>query len=90
VFGDLQLKVTHRQFCDAKSWQVSSSRQLAYGLFASLFLMPLFAAGATLKVGDRAPDFALPDQDGKIIKLSDFRGKKAVVLAFYIRASTPG
>jgi cytochrome oxidase Cu insertion factor (SCO1/SenC/PrrC family) len=69
---------------------VSSSKQLADGLFVGLFLMPLFAVGATLKVGDRAPDFALPDQEGKIMKLSDFQGKSAVVLAFYIRASTPG
>ena len=52
--------------------------------------MPLFAAGATLQVGDRAPDFALPDQNGKLVKLQDFRGRKSVVLAFYLRASTPG
>ncbi len=47
-------------------------------------------AAAPLKVGDRAPDFALPDQHGSTVKLSDFRGKKSVVLAFYIKASTPG
>jgi len=52
--------------------------------------MPLFATAATLKVGDRAPDFSLPDQSGQLIKLEDFRGKKFVVLAFYLRASTPG
>jgi peroxiredoxin Q/BCP len=52
-------------------------------------LFPLISK-AELKVGDRAPDFALPDQNGKIVRLSDFRGKKAVVLAFYIKASTPG
>jgi len=45
---------------------------------------------ATLKVGDKAPDFALPDQNGATVKLSRFRGKKSVVLAFYIRAFTPG
>ena len=45
---------------------------------------------AQLKVGDRAPDFALQDQKGQTIKLSDYLGKKSVVLAFYIRASTPG
>ena len=45
---------------------------------------------ATLEVGDKAPDFALPDQDGATVKLSGFRGKKSVVLAFYIRAFTPG
>ena len=52
-------------------------------------LFPLFSK-AVLKVGDPAPDFALTDQQGHTVRLSDFRGKKAVVLAFYIKASTPG
>lgn len=43
-----------------------------------------------LKVGDRAPDFTLPDQNGKPVKLSDFLGKKNVVLAFYVLAFTGG
>ena len=47
-------------------------------------------AKASLKVGDAAPDFALPDQSGATVRLSHFRGKKSVVLAFYIRAGTPG
>jgi peroxiredoxin len=38
---------------------------------------------AEIKVGDMAPDFTLKDQDQKDVKLSDFRGKKNVVLAFY-------
>jgi peroxiredoxin Q/BCP len=42
-----------------------------------------------LKAGDPAPDFALPDQHGKTVKLSDFRGKK-VIIYFYPRADTPG
>ena len=56
----------------------------------SILLMPLFGTSADLKVGDRAPDFALPDQNGNVVKLADFRGKKYVILAFYPRASTPG
>ena len=52
-------------------------------------LFPLTST-AQLKVGDRAPDFALQDQKGQTIRLSDFHGKKSVVLAFYIKASTPG
>lgn len=44
----------------------------------------------SLKVGDRAPDFTLSDQDGSPVTLSDFLGKKNVVLAFYVLASTPG
>ena len=47
-------------------------------------------ATTQLKVGDMAPDFTLPDQDGKPVKLSDFRGKKSVVLAFYVLAFTGG
>jgi cytochrome oxidase Cu insertion factor (SCO1/SenC/PrrC family) len=44
----------------------------------------------TLKVGDVAPDFTLPDTDNKPVKLSDFRGKKTVVLAFFVAAFTGG
>jgi peroxiredoxin Q/BCP len=42
-----------------------------------------------LKVGDKAPDFIVNDQDGDPVKLSDLRGKK-VVLYFYPRDLTPG
>ena len=52
--------------------------------------LPPSQAAKTLQTGDRAPDFALPDQSGRIIKLADYRGRKTVVLAFYIKASTPG
>lgn len=46
--------------------------------------------GVTLKVGDKAPDFTLPDHNGNDTKLSDFQGKKNVVLAFYVLAFTGG
>lgn len=42
-----------------------------------------------LNVGDRAPDFSLPDTDGNLVNLSDFKGKR-VVLYFYPRDNTPG
>ena len=42
-----------------------------------------------LSVGDRAPEFTLPDQDGNPVSLSRLRGK-TVVLYFYPRADTPG
>ena len=60
------------------------------------WLISLLALGAVTggaeppRVGDRAPDFALTDQTGSTVRLSDFRGKKSVVLAFYIKAYTPG
>ena len=42
-----------------------------------------------LNIGDPAPDFALADQEGNTVKLSDFLGKK-VLLYFYPKADTPG
>jgi peroxiredoxin Q/BCP len=43
----------------------------------------------TLKVGDKAPNFKAKDQDGNVISLNDYKGKK-LVLFFYPKASTPG
>ncbi|MEW2483179.1 thioredoxin-dependent thiol peroxidase [Mycobacterium sp. NPDC049093] len=42
-----------------------------------------------LEVGDTAPAFSLPDADGNIVKLSDYKGRKVIVY-FYPAASTPG
>jgi peroxiredoxin len=42
----------------------------------------------TLKVGDSAPDFSLRDQDGNAVSLSDYQGKKNVVLVFHPLAFT--
>lgn len=42
-----------------------------------------------LQAGDKAPDFNLPDKDGNMVRLSDFKGKKVVVY-FYPKDSTPG
>ena len=42
-----------------------------------------------LNVGDRAPEFALADKDGREVKLSDFAGRR-VVLYFYPKDNTPG
>jgi cytochrome oxidase Cu insertion factor (SCO1/SenC/PrrC family) len=58
----------------------------APGSFAQQAAAPI----TSLKVGDLAPDFTLPDQNGKPVRLSDFRGKKNVVLAFYVLAFTGG
>jgi len=43
-----------------------------------------------LKVGDMAPDFSLRSSDGNLVKLSDYRGKQNVILAFYVLAFTGG
>jgi thioredoxin-dependent peroxiredoxin len=43
-----------------------------------------------IKVGDAAPEFDLTDSAGKRVRLSDFRGKRNVVLYFYPKDDTPG
>ena len=43
-----------------------------------------------LKAGDEAPDFTLPGSDGKTYRLADFRGRRAVVLAWFPKAFTGG
>jgi len=43
-----------------------------------------------VKVGDRAPDFALPDQSGRDVSLKDFLGKRSIVLYFYPKDFTIG
>ena len=42
-----------------------------------------------LQIGDKAPDFTLPDADNNSVSLSNFIGKK-IVLWFYPKANTPG
>ena len=42
-----------------------------------------------LEVGSKAPEFQLSDQDGNMVNITDFKGKK-VLLWFFPKASTPG
>ena len=63
---------------------------LAAGFVSARAQQPAPSQTSTLKVGDVAPDFTLPDQDRNKVKLSDFRGKQNVVLAFYVLAFTGG
>ncbi len=53
-------------------------------------LFPAFGGAEELKVGDKAPDFTLKDTNWKDVKLSDYQGKKSVILAFYVLAFTGG
>jgi thioredoxin-dependent peroxiredoxin len=69
------------------------NRKALWATLLSIFLVGfvgLAQQATSLKVGDAAPDFTLSDHNGKQVKLSDFKGKKNVVLAFYIKASTGG
>ena len=47
-------------------------------------------AAPALEVGSMAPDFSLPGSDGKMHRLADDRGKRAVVLAWFPKAFTGG
>jgi thioredoxin-dependent peroxiredoxin len=58
--------------------------------FAQAQTPPATPTGPELNVGDQAPDFSLQASDGKTYKLSDFRGKQAVVLAWFPKAYTSG
>jgi peroxiredoxin Q/BCP len=67
---------------------MSQLRPLA--LLATLLLAALMARAGDLAVGDLAPDFTLPASDGKTYTLSDFRGRQAVVVAWFPKAYTSG
>ena len=53
-------------------------------------LVAMLLGSASLKVGDRAPDFTLPDTDGKPVTLSRLLVNGPVIVAFYPKAFTPG
>jgi peroxiredoxin Q/BCP len=72
---------------------------LTMGLVATLAAGAVLAQGppgaapavpTVVKVGDMAPDFSLQGTDGKTHKLSDYRGKQAVVIAWFPKAFTQG
>ena len=70
-------------------------RKLSLGALALLAASTVFGqtvqpSKTHLKVGDAAPDFNLPSTQGGRVKLSDFRGKNTVVVAFYPAAFTGG
>jgi peroxiredoxin Q/BCP len=53
-------------------------------------LLAMVLGSAALKVGDKAPDFTLPDTEGNPVRLSKLLEKGPVILAFYVKAFTPG
>lgn len=63
-------------------------RQAVFVLAA--FGSETLSGGATLQVGDRAPDFTLSSTAGGTVHLSDYRGRSSVVLAFFPKAFTGG
>ena len=52
--------------------------------------MAISTSNAALKAGDDAPDFELKGSDGKTYKLSELKGKKAVVVAWFPKVFTGG
>jgi peroxiredoxin Q/BCP len=53
-------------------------------------LLAMLLGSATLKVGDKAPAFTLPDTDGKPVTLAQLLERGPVILAFFTKAFTPG
>jgi len=64
--------------------------RIVMGILLVALAIPWVAQAAELKVGDKAPEFTLKDTNWKDVKLSDYLGKKNVVLAFYVLAFTGG
>jgi peroxiredoxin Q/BCP len=56
--------------------------------FSILQILGLVSKNDMLKIGSKAPDFSLPNQDEKVISLSDFKGKKLIIF-FYPADNTP-
>jgi peroxiredoxin Q/BCP len=72
---------------------VSTCKEHHMRFLAVIFLWPLVVISAhagDLTVGDPAPDFTLNASDGKTYALADYKGKQAVVIAWFPRAYTSG
>ncbi len=53
-------------------------------------ILAMLLGSSAVKVGDRAPDFTLPDTEGTPVTLSKLLEGGPVILAFYVKAFTPG
>lgn len=69
---------------------MSKTFRVVVGLAVASALGLGSSARGELKVGDPAPEFELPGSDGKSYKLSQFRDKQVVVLAWFPKAFTGG
>jgi peroxiredoxin Q/BCP len=65
-------------------------KMLLPALIVALSVSAAAQSPAPLKVGDLAPDFTLTGSDGKTYSLSEFRGRKPVVIAWFPKAFTAG
>jgi len=73
----------------------AAARMLAVTIGAVLVGVAKMASGRSespivLQPGDVAPDFSLPGSDGRTYRLADYRGQRAVVLAWFPKAFTGG
>lgn len=55
-----------------------------FALIALAITLGLGKTASALEIGDKAPDFTLPSTTGEKIRLSQFRGKKPVLIEFYV------
>jgi peroxiredoxin len=73
---------------DGKGWaHLPSNLGRFLVALAIVFVLPGVSAG--VEVGERAPDFELPSTTGGKIRLSDFAGKKNVILEFHVLDFAP-
>ena len=88
--ADLERKKENKRL---KKEQRLRRRRLRWGIALGTLVLLLAGVGYYVAtawrspgLGDPAPDFALPDQDGRTVRLADFRGKQEVALFFYMNA----
>jgi peroxiredoxin Q/BCP len=78
-----------RAKASAKTLKKSAKPKVSAKVSEKPAAKPTASSGATLREGDRAPDFTLQRDGDSVVRLADFSGRKLVVF-FYPRADTPG
>ena len=73
---------------DDDSW-ISHLEKIGNGNAAAAALAPVSAESTELRKGERVPDFALTDENGKSVRLSEFRGQAVVLTFIYTRCPLP-